>query len=44
MKEKMEMMMSALKGQVFTSLDELVDPTDSPFTALITSFPLLAKF
>ena len=44
MKEKMDMMISALKGWVSTSLDELVHRTDSPFTALITSFPLLAKF
>ena len=44
MKEKMDVMMNALKGRVSTSLDELVHRTDSPFTALVTSFPLLAKF
>ena len=30
MKEKMDMMMNALKGWVFTSLDELVHHTNSP--------------
>ena len=44
MKEKMDMMMNALKGRVSTSLDELVHHTDSPFIALVTSFPLPAKF
>ena len=44
MKEKMDMMMSSLKGQVSTSLDELVHHTDSPFTTSVTSIPLLAKF
>ena len=38
------MMMSALKGQVSTSLDELVHRIDSPFTTPITSFPFPAKF
>ena len=32
MKEKMDMMMSALKGRVSTNLDELVQRTDLPFT------------
>ena len=44
MKEKMDMMMSALKGRVSTSLDELVHHIDSPFTVLITFFPFLANF
>jgi len=44
LKEKMNMMMNALKGRVSTSLDKLVHCTDYPFTALVTSFPLLAKF
>ena len=44
MKEKMDMMMSALKGQMSTSLDELVHHTDSLFTAPIMSCPLPAKF
>ena len=44
MKEKMDMMVSALKDWVSTSLDELVHRTDSPFTTPVTSFPFLAKF
>ena len=44
MKEKMDMMMNAMKGWVSTNLDELVHRTDSPFTAKVTSFPLLVKF
>ena len=44
MKEKMDMMMNALRGQVFISLDKLVHPTDSPFTAPVTFFPLPTKF
>lgn len=44
MKKKIDMMMNALKGRVSTSLDELVHRTDFPFTAPVTSFPLLAKF
>ena len=44
MKEKMDMMISALRGQVSTNFDELVQQTDSPFTAHMTSFPLRAKF
>ena len=44
MKEKMDIMMSAPKDRVSTSLDELVHCTNSPFTAPVTSFPLLAKF
>ena len=44
MKEKMDMMMNALKGWVFTSLDKLVHHTDSPFTAPVTSFPFPTRF
>ena len=44
MKENMDMMMNAMRGQVSTSLDELVHRTDSPFTTRVTFFPLLAKF
>ena len=44
MKEKMDMMMNAFKGQVSTSLDERIHCVDSAFTALVTSFPLPAKF
>ena len=44
MKERMDFMMNALKGQVSNDLDELVHRTDSPFTASVTSFPLLVKF
>ena len=36
--------MIALKGWVFSDLDDLVHQTDSPFTASVTSFPLLPKF
>lgn len=32
MKEKMDMMMNAIRGRVSTNLDELVHRTDSPFT------------
>ena len=44
MKERMNFMMNALKGGVSSDLDELVHQTDSPFTALVTSFPLPLKF
>ena len=44
MKEKIDMMMNALKGRVSTGLDKLVHRTDSPFNTSVTSFPLLAKF
>ena len=44
MKEKMDMMMNAMKDHVYTSLDELVHRTDSPFIASVTSFPLPTKF
>ena len=44
MKEQMKVMMNALKGQVSSDLDDLVNHTDSLFTATINSFPLLHKF
>ena len=43
-KEQMEVMMNALKGQVSSNLDNLVYRTDSPFTASVNSFPLPHKF
>ena len=44
MKEWMDFMMNAFRGWVFTDLDDLLHRTDSPFTASVTSFPLLSKF
>ena len=44
MKEQMKVMMNALKGQVSSDLDDLVNHTDSLFTATINSFPLSHKF
>ena len=44
MKEKMEVMMNALKGRVSSDLDDLVNQTDSPFTASVNCFPLPHKF
>ena len=44
MKEQMEVVMNALKGQVSSDLDDLVNHTDSPFTAAINSSPLSHKF
>ena len=44
MKEQMEVMMNALKGRVSSNLDDLVNRTDSLFTAAINSFPLPYKF
>ena len=43
-KEQMKVMMNALKGRVSNDLDDLVNLTDSPFTASVNSFPLLHKF
>lgn len=43
-KEKMDMLMNAMRGQVSTNLNELVHQTDSPFTAQAISFLLPAKF
>ena len=39
MMEKMDMMISTLEGRVSTSLDRLVHCINSPFTALVISFP-----
>ena len=44
MKEKMEMMMNAMRGWVSTNLDKLVHQIDSSFTTEVTSFLLPAKF
>ena len=44
MKERMDFMMNAFRGQVSSDLNDLVHRTDSPFTASIISFPLLPKF
>ena len=44
MKEQMEVVMNALKGQVSSDLDDLVNRTDSPFTATVNFFPLPHKF
>ena len=44
MNERMNFMMNTLKGRVLNDLDELVHRTDSPFTALVTSFALPTKF
>ena len=43
-KELMEVMMNAFKGRVSSDLDDLVNRTDSPFTASVNSFPLPHKF
>ena len=43
-KEHMEVMMNAFKGRVSNDLDNLVNRTDSPFTASVNSFPLPHKF
>ena len=44
MKEKMDMMMNAMRGWVSTNLDKLVHQTDSSFTTKVTSFLLPVKF
>ena len=44
MKEQMEVMMNAFKGRVSSDLDDLVNRTDSLFTASVNCFPLLHKF
>ena len=44
MKEQMEVMMNALKGQVSSDLNNLVNCTNSPFTSTVNSFPLPHKF
>ena len=43
MKEQIEVMMNALKGQVSSDLDDLVNRTDSSFTAIVNSYPLPSK-
>ena len=43
MKERMDLMMSALKGRVSSDFDDLVHRTDLPFTTSVNSFPLLQK-
>lgn len=43
-KEKMDVMMNAMRRWVSTNLDKLVQWTDSLFTTQVTSFPLPAKF
>ena len=44
MKERMDLIMNALKGRVSSNLDDLVHRTDSPFTVSVNRFPLLQKF
>ena len=44
MKEQMDFMMNALRGRVFSDVDNLVYQTNSPFTAFVTSFPLPLNF
>ena len=40
----MEVMMNALKGRVSSDLNNLVNRTDSLFTAPVNTFPMLSKF
>ena len=40
MKEQMEVMMNALKGRLSNDFDDLVNHTDSSFTAPVNSFPM----
>ena len=44
MKEQIEVIMNALKGRMSSDIDDLVNRTDSLFTASVNSFPLLHKF
>ena len=44
MKEQMEVMMNSFKGRVSSDLDDLINRTDSSFTAAVNSFPLPHKF
>ena len=44
MKEQMDVMMNALKGQVSSDLDDMVHRIDSLFTASVNSFPFPPKF
>ena len=39
-KERMDLLMKALKGQVSNDLNDIVHQTDSPFTISVNSFPL----
>ena len=43
-KERMDLMMNALRGRVSCDLDDLVHRIDSPFTTSVNSFLLLPKF
>lgn len=44
MKERMDLMMNALRGRVLNNLNDLVHRIDSPFTMSVNSFPLPQKF
>ncbi|XP_023928114.1 uncharacterized protein LOC112039470 [Quercus suber] len=44
MKEKIDMIMNAMRGRVSTNLNKLIQWIDSPFIAQVTSFPFRAKF
>ena len=44
MRERMDLMMNALRGRVSSDLDDLVHQIDSPFTTFVNSFPLPPKF
>ena len=44
MRERMDLMMNALRGRVSSDLDNLVHRIDSPFTTSVNSFPLSSKF
>ena len=44
MKERMDLMMNALKGRVSNDLDDLVHRTNSSFTTSVNSFLLPQKF
>ena len=44
MKERMNFMMNALRGRVFSDHDDLVHRIDSPFIAFVMLFPLPPKF
>ena len=43
-KEQIEVIMNALKGQVSSDLDNLVNCTDSSFTTAVNSFPCCTSF
>ena len=44
MKEWMDFMMNALRGQVSSDFDDLVHQTNLPFTTSVNSYPLPPKF